>query len=339
MNEMILISKLTDKLQRSKEFLNSISDSKEILNKYIMICSRIRYDQDYNYFARIDLDEMYDVAGHMNDSDLEKLRNYQKIIRSNYSLTILKKTEILTIFSIIHENLLFKLSNNKELETEFNLKVIQLQNVINKLKDNKMDKESYEFLYKYLLNDKDNLENNLDFFISMSLDYNNLFSFVEGLPTEEVEEEFKITNLELEKVKELFSKYGYDFLEISDDVVKKISPKIDNKEVSPRRYILSLGQYDNIEEILKVLSENNIKLDFKKFSNQLCILFVFSNNQDISSIINNIKDDIKNNSNYSFDEIFELYVKRPSFFIKGRKRILTSEDNNKKKDSNSILGN
>lgn len=123
----------------------------------------------------------------------------------------------------------------------------------------------------------------------------------------EVIDVVNISNINVEDVQALFSKYGYDIHSIFDD------EDIDR--------IVKYGNLQNMEEILIVIKE--IKLnDDKKQSSKLANIFVLSNGEIVKTVLDNIKADSKANfssNNYSLSEIFNSYLGFYPLFIKGNK--------------------
>ena len=328
MNETDLILKLNEELEQLKHSLSSLSESKDIYNDYIKKCEIILGNGhdikgNLDYISQINLDSMFNEIGEKDLNFLKKLKMYQFLSKNeSYIWNNEQQQETVEIFKYIKEIFAIKKENLTEIENQLNMDLITLQNVIDKLKNNNIDKECYEYLYRYLQRDEENLENNLDLFISLSSKYINSVTIGQELDEEieeDVIEEVTITNLELEKVKEIFSKYGYDFLDFSDESTKTLPLKIDNKSVSPREYILKLSKYDNLDAILKLLQDNDIKLDIKKYGSQLSIIFTLSDSNIVNSIISNIKKDLVEGSEYTFDEIFNYFIKKPSIFVRGKK--------------------
>ena len=125
----------------------------------------------------------------------------------------------------------------------------------------------------------------------------------------EVIDVVNISNINVEDVQALFSKYGYDIHSIFDD------EDIDR--------IVKYGNLQNMEEILIAIKD--IKLnDDKKQSSKLANIFVLSNGEIVKTVLDNIKADSKANfssNNYSLSEIFNSYLNVYPLFIKGNKSL------------------
>lgn len=123
--------------------------------------------------------------------------------------------------------------------------------------------------------------------------------------------------LSLESVVSLFEEYGYDFNQLPDKEKNKILLK---------------GNLNTIREILEVLKENKIDLNEKMNKNtifitkssQLTAIFINSNANLVSSIIELSKEKIKLFKNGQLD--FILLIERPSIFIEGTKKEKTIKD-------------
>ena len=131
----------------------------------------------------------------------------------------------------------------------------------------------------------------------------------------EVIDVVNISNINVEDVQALFSRYGYDIHSIFKNV------DIDR--------IVKYGNLQNMEEILIAIKD--IKLnDDKKQSTKLAKIFVLSNGEIVKMVLDNIKADSKANfssNNYSLSEIFNSYLDFYPLFIKGNK----SFDNSNRK--------
>ena len=125
----------------------------------------------------------------------------------------------------------------------------------------------------------------------------------------EVIDVVNISNINVEDVQALFSKYGYDIHSIFDD------EDIDR--------IVKYGNLQNMEEILIAIKDIKLNND-KKQSSKLANIFVLSNGEIVKTVLDNIKADSKANfssNNYSLSEIFNSYLDFYPLFIKGNKSL------------------
>ena len=125
----------------------------------------------------------------------------------------------------------------------------------------------------------------------------------------EVIDVVNISNINVEDVQALFSKYGYDIHSIFDD------EDIDR--------IVKYGNLQNMEEILIAIKDIKLNND-KKQSSKLANIFVLSNGEIVKTVLDNIKADSKANfssDNYSLSEIFNSYLDCYPLFIKGNKSL------------------
>ena len=322
-NDLILM--LKNELDEINLHLSLLSSKISFLNDYINICDNT-ININPTDIVGIELDEMFEDIEFYDLDIIQKLKIYQKLSSNDsYPINEEQKNEIKDLFKIIKNFLAEKNNNFLDEISKLKSRKLILEKVINKLNSNNIDIETYEFLYKYLIIDEKDLGDKLDLLIELSLNLSSSFNYESLESEEEVLEQVSTTNLDIERVREIFNKYGYNFNEISDEVSNSFSLKIDDVQVSPREYLLKLGNYENIEEILNVFRQNNIHLDFNKYSKQLSILFVLSNSSNIETVIYNIKEDLgiqletNETLNETFDDIFKKFIKHPSLFIKGRK--------------------
>lgn len=135
----------------------------------------------------------------------------------------------------------------------------------------------------------------------------------------EVIDVVNVSNINVEEVQALFSKYGYDIHSI-----------FKNGDIDR---IVKYGNLENMEEILVAMQD--IKLnDDKKQSAKLAKIFVLSTGEIVKNILDNIKADMKANlrsDNYNLSEIFNSYVDYYPLFVKGNKVY----DKGKKKESDA----
>jgi len=352
MNKLMFM--LQNEVDKIKSQLLTVTEIIKTYNYYIDTFSKIvgsnNEVNNLNYMININVREMFQKLDIDSSELLTKLVGFQKFVNSAYyPLSDTQKNECIKIFNNLSESVLEKLNSKLEEEKELSKILSRLESVLDKLNNDELDRESYDVIYDYLKRDDIVIENKLELLISLTIKLNSKV-VVDKVIEDEIIEEVPITNLDLEAVIELFNKYGYDFNNISKDVIKDISPSIDYISVSPAYYILQLGNYNNIEGILKAFRDNSINIDFNKYSNQLCKIFVLSNSNNVLQIINNIKDDLSQNNRFTFEYVFSRFIKCPTMFINGKKNHgkrrsntldnSTSNDskNNMEKDSNIIVG-
>ena len=156
---------------------------------------------------------------------------------------------------------------------------------------------------------------------------------------EDEEESYIIeeTNLDRDKLAEVFIKYGYKFADFKDRDQAKL---------------LKYGNLSTIAGILEVLKKEHIYIDIKEFSHKLTQIFINSNETIISTILENIKNDCENARLESKDtyhtihelsvvKVFAEYLNAPSIFIKGKheykKRATESKSGSAVENNNSDL--
>ena len=328
---------LRNEIDKTKSQLLETSKIIEIYNYYADVFKTVvgtnNDTSNLNNIVNINIREMFQKLDIDSSELVSKLEGFQKIVNNlYYPLSDEQKNECIKIFENLNEIILEKLNSKLTEEKELTKNLSLLESIVVKLENNNLDKESYDFLCELLKRDDVVIENKMDLLIALALMLN---SFVDTIEVEEEIDEVSITNLDLNKVIELFNKYGYDFNNFSNETTD-LSPKFDSVKISPRDYILKLGNYDNLEAILKVFKENDINIDFNKYGNQLCMIFVLSNSNIVLDIINNIKKDIyatetKGKDTLDLNVILAKFIKNPSLFIKGKKHY-----SEKQKPSNKI---
>lgn len=98
---------------------------------------------------------------------------------------------------------------------------------------------------------------------------------------EEQEEDILVieeTGVDREELVNLFKEYGYDFDDFKD---------------RDKNMLLNYGRIENIRGILDVLVSNNLRIYIKGTSHKLAQIFINSNSSIISTVIENIKEDIE----------------------------------------------
>mgnify|MGYP001017465457 FL=1 len=93
--------------------------------------------------------------------------------------------------------------------------------------------------------------------------------------------------------------------------------------------LLNYGRIENIRGILDVLVSNNLRIYIKGTSHKLAQIFINSNSSIISTVIENIKEDIEKNKIQfnnnlsdclSIERVFSEYLDTPSIFINGKRK-------------------
>ena len=134
-------------------------------------------------------------------------------------------------------------------------------------------------------------------------------SKVDELELEEIpDEELEIaqeTNIDSNLVEALFSSYGYNI-----DLIKE----------ETRNLLYRYGTLENMDAIFKLLEDNNIFVNIKRFQKQFCNILIHSNKENVSTIIELLKRDmIVNESSETLNEVFENVLCAQEIFI-NRKR-------------------
>lgn len=136
---------------------------------------------------------------------------------------------------------------------------------------------------------------------------------------EEQEEDILVieeTGVDRDELVNLFKEYGYDFDDFKD---------------RDKNMLLNYGRKENINGILNVLSSNNLRIYIKGTSHKLAQIFVNSSSSIISTIIENIREDIEKNKIQfnngisdvlSIERVFSEYLDTPSIFINGKRKYI-----------------
>lgn len=134
---------------------------------------------------------------------------------------------------------------------------------------------------------------------------------------EEQEEDILVieeTGVDRDELVNLFKEYGYDF----DDFKER-----------DKNMMLNYGRIENIRGMLDVLASNNLRIYIKGTSHKLTQIFVNSNGSIISTIIENIREDIEKNKmkfnsglsdGLSIERLFSECLDTPSMFINGKRK-------------------
>ena len=105
-------------------------------------------------------------------------------------------------------------------------------------------------------------------------------SKVDELELEEIpDEELEIaqeTNIDSNLVEALFSSYGYNINLIKEET---------------RNLLYRYGTLENMDAIFKLLEDNNIFVNIKRFQKQFCNILIHSNKENVSTIIELLKRD------------------------------------------------
>lgn len=284
-----------DKLEKSN--LNHLYNVRELINNVLI---------NPLSFKELDLELIKNNIS-LNQIIYNKLNMYQAFFKSKYfTLTeeqlISLKEELDKIKDILDIKIKQKLSNNFDY-IKLNLEIDELEYIETKLNKEDLNIDDFKELNS-LIKKNFKIENAIELLgylaVKVSRKYNK-----EELEKDNIEE-IEITNLDINALDNLLKKYKYDLNDLE---------KID-KEI-----LLEYGNLDNIKNILTILSENDIKIDIKKYSKKIISIFLFSTKKIVSNIIRNIKDD-SNSKDINLDEIFLEYLNYPTLFIKGTKELL-----------------
>lgn len=254
---------------------------------------------------------------------LEKLEMYKELSKlSFYPLTEEQKLDISNIMKelikeineikkyIVDSNVILKDTDDKLKEIDGIIEKVtalysnrgylnsnDIMNIVNILKDSTLSVEEQVTIVQKLS--------------LLSLD------IINSNEKEEQEEDILVieeTGVDRDELVNLFKEYGYDF----DDFKER-----------DKNMMLNYGRIENIRGMLDVLASNNLRIYIKGTSHKLTQIFVNSNGSIISTIIENIREDIEKNKikfnsglsdGLSIERLFSECLDTPSMFINGKRK-------------------
>lgn len=239
--------------------------------------------EDYNNILEIDLGVIKEVLNELDFTDEEKVVIY-KFISSIKTLLELNKTKHTTFTisdqQIKHLNLFLEKakSRRKTLEIERFQKSEQINKNINSYQEllNKIiNPNNKNFINETEIELLNNLFNELNTDISTRklilidiLKYNKEL-YIKLMTTEKVEP--KLERLDINKVEELFDKYGYEF--------KKLKPK-------QQEYILNYASISNMDEVFETLKRLYFpKFNLPKDSSKLATILINCDKKTIEMVV------------------------------------------------------
>lgn len=254
---------------------------------------------------------------------LEKLEMYKELSKlSFYPLTEEQKLDI----SNIMKELIKEINEIKKYIVDSN---VILKDTDDKLKeiDGIIEKVTALYSNKGYLNSND-IMNIVNIFKDSNLPVEEQVTIVQELSllslitlnsnkVEEQEEEILVieeTGVDRDELVNLFKEYGYDF----DDFKER-----------DKNMMLNYGRIESIRGMLDVLASNNLRIYIKGTSHKLTQIFVNSNGSIISTIIENIREDIEKNKikfnsglsdGLSIERLFSECLDTPSMFINGKRK-------------------
>ncbi len=318
------INRLNQEISRINEDKVNLENRRNIYSKLLLKLKGVNNSKNVNLAFSIDMGLFENVFGDTESviNDIKRLKE----LKTMYNMFYIDNKQTLEIIGICkkYSEILSDKIEFLEKELEDSSKkegILEEYNNIREIISRNIDFTDVTKLLMFVKDMNISLNDKIDIIreINSQVFKIEAEALTEDVPdtNEDIEviDVVNISNINVEDVQALFSKYGYDIHSIFDD------EDIDR--------IVKYGNLQNMEEILIAIKE--IKLnDDKKQSSKLANIFVLSNGEIVKTVLDNIKADSKANfssNNYSLSEIFNSYLDFYPLFIKGNK----SFDNSNKK--------
>lgn len=327
------IGRLEKEITRMNEDRVNLENRKKVYSKLLLELKGVDNSKNVNLAFSIDMGLLENVFGDTESviKDIKRLKELKTMYNMFY-IDSKQSLEIIGICKKYGEILSDKLEFlEKELENGAKLEsALGEYNNIKEIMSGKIGFDDVTKLLEFVKVMNIPLKDKIEIIREIN---SQAFRIDAEIPVEEVQdisEEsevvdiIRVTNIKVEDVQALFSKYGYDIHSI-----------FKNGDIDR---IVKYGNLENIEEILQAMQDIKL-IDDKKQGTKLAKIFVLSNGEIVKRILDNIKADLKvnlNSNNYNLSEIFNSYVDYYPLFIKGNKLY----EKGKKKDSSAgISGN
>ena len=310
------INRLNQEISRINEDKVNLENRRNIYSKLLLKLKGVNNSKNVNLAFSIDMGLFENVFGDTESviNDIKRLKE----LKTMYNMFYIDNKQTLEIIGICkkYSEILSDKIEFLEKELEDSSKkegILEEYNNIREIISRNIDFTDVTKLLMFVKDMNISLNDKIDIIreINSQVFKIEAEALTEDVPdtNEDIEviDVVNISNINVEDVQALFSKYGYDIHSIFDD------EDIDR--------IVKYGNLQNMEEILIAIKE--IKLnDDKKQSSKLANIFVLSNGEIVKTVLDNIKADSKANfssNNYSLSEIFNSYLDFYPLFIKGNK--------------------
>lgn len=310
------INRLNQEISRINEDKVNLENRRNIYSKLLLKLKGVNNSKNVNLAFSIDMGLFENVFGDTESviNDIKRLKE----LKAMYNMFYIDNKQTLEIIGICkkYSEILSDKIEFLEKELEDSSKkegILEEYNNIREIISRNIDFTDVTKLLMFVKDMNISLNDKIDIIreINSQVFKIEAEALTEDVPdtNEDIEviDVVNISNINVEDVQALFSKYGYDIHSIFDD------EDIDR--------IVKYGNLQNMEEILIAIKE--IKLnDDKKQSSKLSNIFVLSNGEIVKTVLDNIKADSKANfssNNYSLSEIFNSYLGFYPLFIKGNK--------------------
>ena len=310
------INRLNQEISRINEDKVNLENRRNIYSKLLLKLKGVNNSKNVNLAFSIDMGLFENVFGDTESviNDIKRLKE----LKTMYNMFYIDNKQTLEIIGICkkYSEILSDKIEFLEKELEDSSKkegILEEYNNIREIISRNIDFTDVTKLLMFVKDMNISLKDKIDIIREINSQVLKIEAeaLTEDVPdtNEDIEviDVVNISNINVEDVQALFSKYGYDIHSIFDD------EDIDR--------IVKYGNLQNMEEILIAIKE--IKLnDDKKQSSKLANIFVLSNGEIVKTVLDNIKADSKANfssNNYSLSEIFNSYLDCYPLFIKGNK--------------------
>lgn len=310
------INRLNQEISRINEDKVNLENRRNIYSKLLLKLKGVNNSKNVNLAFSIDMGLFENVFGDTESviNDIKRLKE----LKTMYNMFYIDNKQTLEIIGICkkYSEILSDKIEFLEKELEDSSKkegILEEYNNIREIISRNIDFTDVTKLLMFVKDMNISLKDKIDIIREINSQVLKIEAeaLTEDVPdtNEDIEviDVVNISNINVEDVQALFSKYGYDIHSIFDD------EDIDR--------IVKYGNLQNMEEILIAIKE--IKLnDDKKQSSKLANIFVLSNGEIVKTVLDNIKADSKANfssNNYSLSEIFNSYLDFYPLFIKGNK--------------------
>ena len=312
------INRLNQEISRINEDKVNLENRRNIYSKLLLKLKGVNNSKNVNLAFSIDMGLFENVFGDTESviNDIKRLKE----LKTMYNMFYIDNKQTLEIIGICkkYSEILSDKIEFLEKELEDSSKkegILEEYNNIREIISRNIDFTDVTKLLMFVKDMNISLKDKIDIIREINSQVLKIEAeaLTEDVPdtNEDIEviDVVNISNINVEDVQALFSKYGYDIHSIFDD------EDIDR--------IVKYGNLQNMEEILIAIKE--IKLnDDKKQSSKLANIFVLSNGEIVKTVLDNIKADSKANfssNNYSLSEIFNSYLDCYPLFIKGNKSL------------------
>lgn len=318
------INRLNQEISRINEDKVNLENRRNIYSKLLLKLKGVNNSKNVNLAFSIDMGLFENVFGDTESviNDIKRLKE----LKTMYNMFYIDNKQTLEIIGICkkYSEILSDKIEFLEKELEDSSKkegILEEYNNIKGIISRNIDFNDVTKLLEFVKGMNISLKDKIDIIreINSQVFKIEAEALTEDVPdtNEDIEviDVVNISNINVEDVQALFSKYGYDIHSIFDD------EDIDR--------IVKYGNLQNMEEILIAIKDIKLNND-KKQSSKLANIFVLSNGEIVKTVLDNIKADSKANfssNNYSLSEIFNSYLDCYPLFIKGNK----SFDNSNKK--------